>query len=162
MLVAPSGAWTDIGTVEYRIGAQVAEAVRTTPEASDLQAYLRQMVGAGCRHAVLEVSSHSLAMKRVHGLEFEVAVRTGMIALDTFRVAMNFVILGATALALLLAFDYLRREGLDIGEFYFLVLMAAIGMMLLAGSRDLIVVFVSLELMSLIPAGISMHQSSTV
>jgi NADH-quinone oxidoreductase subunit N len=82
-------------------------------------------------------------------LEFEVAVRTGMIALDTFRVAMNFVILGATALALLLAFDYLRREGLDIGEFYFLVLMAAIGMMLLAGSRDLIVVFVSLELMSL-------------
>jgi NADH-quinone oxidoreductase subunit N len=82
-------------------------------------------------------------------LEFDVPVRSGMIAMDSFRVAMNFVILGATVLALLLAFDYLRREGLDIGEFYFLVLMAAIGMMLLAGSRDLIVVFVSLELMSL-------------
>jgi NADH-quinone oxidoreductase subunit N len=82
-------------------------------------------------------------------LEFDVPVRSGMIAMDSFRVAMNFVILGATVLALLLAFDYLRREGLDIGEFYFLVLMAAIGMMLLSGSRDLIVVFVSLELMSL-------------
>jgi len=82
-------------------------------------------------------------------LEFEAPVRTGMIAVDTFRVAVNFVILGATVLGLLLAFDYLRREGLDIGEFYFLMLMAAVGMMLLAGSRDLIVVFVSLELMSL-------------
>lgn len=82
-------------------------------------------------------------------LEFEVPVRSGMIAVDTFRVAVNFVILGATVLGLLLAFDYLRREGLDIGEFYFLMLMAAVGMMLLAGSRDLIVVFVSLELMSL-------------
>jgi NADH-quinone oxidoreductase subunit N len=82
-------------------------------------------------------------------LEFEAPGRSGMIAMDTFRIAMNFVILGATALGLFLAFDYLRREGMDIGEFYFLVLMAAVGMMLLAGSRDLIVVFVSLELMSL-------------
>jgi NADH-quinone oxidoreductase subunit N len=82
-------------------------------------------------------------------LEFEVPVRSGMIAMDAFRVAMNFVILGATVLGLLFSFDYLRREGLDIGEFYFLMLMAAVGMMLLAGSRDLIVVFVAVELMSL-------------
>lgn len=82
-------------------------------------------------------------------LRYEVPGQSGMIAMDTFRIAMNFVILGATVLGFLLAFDYLRREGLDIGEFYFLVLMAAVGMMLLAGSRDLIVVFVSLELMSL-------------
>jgi NADH-quinone oxidoreductase subunit N len=82
-------------------------------------------------------------------LEFEAPLRSGMIAMDAFRVATNFVILGATVLALLFSFDYLRREGLDIGEFYFLMLMAAVGMMLLAGSRDLIVVFVSVELMSL-------------
>jgi UDP-N-acetylmuramoyl-L-alanyl-D-glutamate--2,6-diaminopimelate ligase len=67
-----------MGTVEYRIGDRVAEAVRTTPEASDLQSYLRQMVDEGCRRAVLEVSSHSLALKRVHGLEFEVAVFTNL------------------------------------------------------------------------------------
>lgn len=67
-----------IGTVEYRIGNRVAEAVRTTPEASDLQSYLRQMVDAGCQRAVLEVSSHSLALKRVHGLEFRVGVFTNL------------------------------------------------------------------------------------
>ena len=82
-------------------------------------------------------------------LELEAPLRSGMIAMDTFRVATNFVILGATVLALLFSFDYLRREGMDVGEFYFLMLMAAVGMMLLAGSRDLIVVFVSVELMSL-------------
>lgn len=82
-------------------------------------------------------------------LEFEAPLRSGMIAMDTFRVATNFVILGSTVLALLFSFDYLCREGMDVGEFYFLMLMAAVGMMLLAGSRDLIVVFVSVELMSL-------------
>jgi len=67
-----------VGTVEYRVGNRVAEAVRTTPESSDLQALLREMVDAGCRRAVVEVSSHSLALKRVHGLEFAVAVFTNL------------------------------------------------------------------------------------
>jgi len=67
-----------VGTVEYRIGNRIAEAVRTTPESSDLQALLREMVDAGCRRAVLEVSSHSLALERVHGLEFQVAVFTNL------------------------------------------------------------------------------------
>jgi UDP-N-acetylmuramoyl-L-alanyl-D-glutamate--2,6-diaminopimelate ligase len=67
-----------VGTVEYRIGSRIAEAVRTTPESSDLQALLREMVDAGCRRVVLEVSSHSLALGRVHGLEFQVAVFTNL------------------------------------------------------------------------------------
>jgi UDP-N-acetylmuramoyl-L-alanyl-D-glutamate--2,6-diaminopimelate ligase len=67
-----------LGTVEYRVGNRVAEASRTTPESSDLQGFLRQMVDVGCRRAVLEVSSHSLALKRVHGLEFQVAVFTNL------------------------------------------------------------------------------------
>ena len=67
-----------LGTVEYRLGDRVAEAVRTTPESSDLQQLFRQMVDAGCRHAVLEVSSHSLALERVFGLQFKVAVFTNL------------------------------------------------------------------------------------
>jgi UDP-N-acetylmuramoyl-L-alanyl-D-glutamate--2,6-diaminopimelate ligase len=67
-----------VGTVEYRVGDRIAEAVRTTPESSDLQALFREMADAGCRRAVLEVSSHSLALKRVHGLEFRVAVFTNL------------------------------------------------------------------------------------
>jgi UDP-N-acetylmuramoyl-L-alanyl-D-glutamate--2,6-diaminopimelate ligase len=67
-----------LGTVQYRIGDRVAEAVRTTPESSDLQALFKEMVEAGCSHAVLEVSSHSLELKRVHGCEFQVAVFTNL------------------------------------------------------------------------------------
>lgn len=82
-------------------------------------------------------------------LSLAVPGRSGMLAVDSFRVATNFVVLGAAGVGLLFSFDYLERENLEIGEFYFLVLMAAIGMMILGGSRDLIVVFVALELMSL-------------
>jgi UDP-N-acetylmuramoyl-L-alanyl-D-glutamate--2,6-diaminopimelate ligase len=67
-----------LGTVEYRTGDRLAEAVRTTPEASDLQALFREMLDAGCSHAVMEVASHSLALKRVHGCAFEVAIFTNL------------------------------------------------------------------------------------
>jgi len=64
--------------VQYRIGNRLLEAVRTTPEASDLQHLFREMVDAGCTEAVLEVSSHSLSLKRVHGCRFKVAVFTNL------------------------------------------------------------------------------------
>ncbi len=67
-----------LGTVQYRIGDRLAESVRTTPESSDLQKLFRDMLEAGCQDAVLEVSSHSLALKRVHGCEFQVAVFTNL------------------------------------------------------------------------------------
>jgi UDP-N-acetylmuramoyl-L-alanyl-D-glutamate--2,6-diaminopimelate ligase len=67
-----------VGTVHYRIGERLTTAVRTTPESSDLQAMFREMVDASCRRAVLEVSSHSLDLKRVHGCRFEVAVFTNL------------------------------------------------------------------------------------
>ena len=67
-----------VGTVEYRVGNRIAEAVRTTPESSDLQALFREMKDASCRRAVLEVSSHSIALERVFGLEFHVAVFTNL------------------------------------------------------------------------------------
>jgi UDP-N-acetylmuramoyl-L-alanyl-D-glutamate--2,6-diaminopimelate ligase len=67
-----------VGTVQYRIGERWVDAVRTTPEASDLQHLFREMAEGGCTHAVLEVSSHSLALKRVHGCAFKVAVFTNL------------------------------------------------------------------------------------
>ncbi len=67
-----------LGTVIYRIGERVLTAVRTTPESSDLQALFRQMLDLRCSHAVLEVSSHSLVLKRVHGCDFAVAVFTNL------------------------------------------------------------------------------------
>ncbi len=67
-----------MGTVHYRIAERLTTAVRTTPESSDLQALFREMVDASCRRAVLEVSSHSLELKRVHGCRFEVVVFTNL------------------------------------------------------------------------------------
>ena len=67
-----------VGTVQYRIGDRLAEAARTTPEASELQGYFSEMRSAGCSHAVLEVSSHSLELKRVHGCAFTAAVFTNL------------------------------------------------------------------------------------
>ncbi|MHC4990008.1 MAG: NADH-quinone oxidoreductase subunit N [Planctomycetota bacterium] len=74
---------------------------------------------------------------------------SAMVALDGYRVAANYVVLLATLLGVLFAFDYLQREGLRRGEFYGLMLLASVGMMVLVGARDLILLFVGLELMSI-------------
>ncbi len=72
-----------------------------------------------------------------------------MVALDEFRIFIDFVILGSAALTLLMSQGYLDRRGLNRGEFHALVLFATVGMMLMAGARDLLMVFIALELMSI-------------
>ena len=67
-----------IGTVENQIGALSLPARRTTPESYEIQSLLRRMADAGCTHAVMEVSSHALAQRRVEGLEFAVGVFTNL------------------------------------------------------------------------------------
>ncbi len=67
-----------IGTVRYEIGERVLPATRTTPESLDLQELLAQMAGAGCKAAMMEVSSHALAQERTRGLEWDVAVFTNL------------------------------------------------------------------------------------
>src|SRR5215213_6612508 len=73
---------------------------------------------------------------------------TGIIAVDSFRVFSNFIFLLAAALAILISMGYLDRHGLNRGEYYVLLLYATVGMMLLGGSKDLILLFLALELMS--------------
>jgi UDP-N-acetylmuramoyl-L-alanyl-D-glutamate--2,6-diaminopimelate ligase len=67
-----------MGTVTYRIGTRSFDATRTTPEAPDLQALMRQMVTAGCRACVMEVSSHALALRRADGIRFAAGVFTNL------------------------------------------------------------------------------------
>jgi len=50
----------------------------TTPDAYELQKLLRRMVDAGCTHAVMEVSSHSLVLHRVEGIQFQVGIFTNL------------------------------------------------------------------------------------
>jgi UDP-N-acetylmuramoyl-L-alanyl-D-glutamate--2,6-diaminopimelate ligase len=67
-----------IGTVRYEIGQRILPASRTTPESLDLHALLAQMKVAGCRAAVMEVSSHALEQGRVAPVEFEVGIFTNL------------------------------------------------------------------------------------
>jgi len=67
-----------LGTVAYRIGDVVHEATRTTPEAPDVQALLRQMVDEGCGACAMEVSSHALSLRRVDGMTFAAGVFTNL------------------------------------------------------------------------------------
>ena len=70
-----------LGTVAYRTGPGedgTREAARTTPEAPDLQALLREMVDRGCGACAMEVSSHALSLHRVDGVRFAAAVFTNL------------------------------------------------------------------------------------
>jgi UDP-N-acetylmuramoyl-L-alanyl-D-glutamate--2,6-diaminopimelate ligase len=67
-----------MGTVAYRIGGQAFEATRTTPEAPELQGFMRRMVSGGAGACVMEVSSHALALRRVDGIEFAAGVFTNL------------------------------------------------------------------------------------
>jgi UDP-N-acetylmuramoyl-L-alanyl-D-glutamate--2,6-diaminopimelate ligase len=67
-----------MGTISYRIGSEEIEAEHTTPEASEIQAFLRRAVDSGARSAVMEVSSHALDLHRADGLEFAVAAFTNL------------------------------------------------------------------------------------
>ncbi len=65
-----------LGTICYMTGDRTTNAVNTTPESLDLQRYLSEMADNKLEYAVMEVSSHALALKRVQGCSFQVAAFT--------------------------------------------------------------------------------------
>ncbi len=65
-------------TVEYRIGEKSEPAVRTTPEASDTNRFLRRAVEENCQMAVMETSSQAIDLHRCDALRFRVAVFTNL------------------------------------------------------------------------------------
>ncbi len=67
-----------IGTINYDLGARTVPSFKTTPESIDIFGMLAQMRDAGCRQAVMEVSSHGIDQKRVLGLNFGAAVFTNL------------------------------------------------------------------------------------
>ena len=67
-----------IGTIQYVVRGQARDAGQTTPEAIELQGLLAEMVAAGVGGVAMEVSSHALALHRVDGVAFDVAVFTNL------------------------------------------------------------------------------------
>lgn len=67
-----------IGTIANLMEDRALPAIHTTPESLDLQAMFSQMVQAGIQDVVMEVSSHSVALKRLEGTEFQAGVFTNI------------------------------------------------------------------------------------
>ena len=70
-----------IGTVTFRVGPAAADerdASHTTPEASEIQRLLREMVEHGSRACAMEVSSHALVLHRVANMRFAAAIFTNL------------------------------------------------------------------------------------
>ncbi|HAT4262935.1 UDP-N-acetylmuramoyl-L-alanyl-D-glutamate--2,6-diaminopimelate ligase [Clostridium perfringens] len=67
-----------IGTIANYIGNKKVDAVRTTPESYELHELFKNMVDAGVEYCVMEVSSHSLELDRVYGVQFEEGIFTNL------------------------------------------------------------------------------------
>jgi len=63
-----------IGTIANYIGEKKIDSKLTTPESNDLNRFFLEMLVEECKYAVMEVSSHSLVLNRVYGLNFSAAV----------------------------------------------------------------------------------------
>jgi len=72
----PSGL---IGTIYYKAGKEILkQAERTTPMSLDLIQIFNEFLKRNLKYSTMEVSSHSLALKRVYGLDFKIAVFLGI------------------------------------------------------------------------------------
>ena len=67
-----------IGTIEVIIGDRHIPAHNTTPESYEVQEYFAQMVAAGCKVAVMEVSSQGLKLHRTAGIRFDIGIFTNL------------------------------------------------------------------------------------
>ncbi|HEX3529630.1 MAG TPA: NADH-quinone oxidoreductase subunit N, partial [Thermoanaerobaculia bacterium] len=78
-----------------------------------------------------------------------VEVAHGLLAVDQFALFFKVIFLGAAAITVLMSIRYLATEGAaSPGEYYFLILCATLGMMIMAGGIDLITIFIGLETMA--------------
>jgi len=73
----------------------------------------------------------------------------GMFISDGFSLFFKLIFLIIAFLTILISMGYARREGIESGEYYALILFATLGMMLMAGGSHLITLFLGLETMSI-------------
>jgi NADH-quinone oxidoreductase subunit N len=89
----------------------------------------------------------AVSLTPAFGQTFTIA--RGLLAIDGFATFFKILFLAAAAITILMSPAYLRVERARPGEYYFLVLCATLGMMILAGAIDLITIFIGLETMAI-------------
>ncbi|HKT80403.1 MAG TPA: NADH-quinone oxidoreductase subunit N, partial [Vicinamibacterales bacterium] len=94
--------------------------------------------------AVIGVTAMSLAPLA----DVRVEIANGLLAIDPFALFFKLVFLVAAAMTVLMSVRYLEIEGASPGEYYFLILCATLGMMVMASGIDLITIFIGLETMA--------------
>ena len=72
-----------------------------------------------------------------------------MVTADFFSAFFNVIFIIAALFAVLISMDYLKKVGVESGEYYYIILFAALGMMIMASAADFINLYVGLELMAL-------------
>jgi NADH-quinone oxidoreductase subunit N len=95
---------------------------------------------------LLALGATSVSLVPFAGTHVEVA--NGLLAVDGFSLFFKILFLAAAALTVLMSMKYLEIEGVSPGEYYFLILCATLGMMIMAGGIDLISIFIGLETMA--------------
>ena len=73
----------------------------------------------------------------------------GMYVVDAFTSFANLIVLATAFIGILLSYDYLQRTSINNGEYYSLLLLSTAGVMFMTGANDLLMVFVSLEMLSI-------------
>lgn len=73
----------------------------------------------------------------------------GPVVVDNFSVVFRYIFLLGAALAVLLSVGYLKREDINKGEYYALLLFCTLGMMIMSSAADLLMLFVGLETLSI-------------
>lgn len=84
---------------------------------------------------------------RLRGLD--VTAFSGMFVLDDYAIFFKMLFYAAAGLAVLISMNYIKIEGIEMGEYYALILFAVTGMMIMASGADLISIYLGLELMAL-------------
>jgi NADH-quinone oxidoreductase subunit N len=73
----------------------------------------------------------------------------GIVVVDRFRLFANWIFLLSGALSILISLAYVSKQRMQSGEVYSLMLFAVVGMMVMGGTEDLIIIFLGLEVMSI-------------
>ncbi|MGR3319721.1 MAG: NADH-quinone oxidoreductase subunit N [Candidatus Anammoxibacter sp.] len=73
----------------------------------------------------------------------------GAYVVDNFSIFFNVIILCSTALIVMMSGSYLRREDINYGEYYCLLLFATVGMIIMTSGSNLLMIFLGLEVLSI-------------
>ena len=73
----------------------------------------------------------------------------GMVRVDSFSIFFHVTILLITLAAILMSFEYLEQQQIRMGEYYALIVFAAVGMCLMSSAIELVLIFVALEISSI-------------